>query len=160
VTANQKHASSERHYTRQELTYKKSTKDYAPFHTKNRKQYHAYITAVYVRGLRRKTMLPINRLCDLAHQNAVCKGFWEKEIPFNQQIAHIKHELSEALLEYTHGHKYKEIYYEDGKPCGVPIELADCIILIMSTCGRYGIDLEKAIEIKMEYNKTRPYLHK
>jgi NTP pyrophosphatase (non-canonical NTP hydrolase) len=45
------------------------------------------------------------------------------------------------------------------KPCGIPTELADCIIRIADTCGRYGIDLEKALKIKMEYNKLRPYKH-
>lgn len=37
--------------------------------------------------------------------------------------------------------------------------MADCIIRICDTCGKYGIDLEKAIEIKMSYNKNRPYKH-
>ena len=48
---------------------------------------------------------------------------------------------------------------EYGKPEGIPIELADAIIRICDTCGQYGIDLDRAIRLKMEYNKTRPYKH-
>jgi NTP pyrophosphatase (non-canonical NTP hydrolase) len=48
---------------------------------------------------------------------------------------------------------------EHGKPEGIPIELADVIIRICDTCGQYGIDLDRAIRLKMEYNKTRPYKH-
>ena len=45
------------------------------------------------------------------------------------------------------------------KPEGVAVELADCMIRILDYCGRTGIDIEEAIRIKHEYNKTRPYRH-
>jgi NTP pyrophosphatase (non-canonical NTP hydrolase) len=45
------------------------------------------------------------------------------------------------------------------KPEGIAIELADCIIRILDYCGHAGIDIEEAIRIKHEYNKTRPYRH-
>jgi hypothetical protein len=45
------------------------------------------------------------------------------------------------------------------KPEGIPIELADCIIRIFDYCGKEGINIEEAIRIKHEYNKTRPYRH-
>ena len=45
------------------------------------------------------------------------------------------------------------------KPEGVAVELADCVIRIMDYCGHAGIDIEEAIRIKHEYNKTRPYRH-
>lgn len=47
----------------------------------------------------------------------------------------------------------------DPKPEGIAIELADAVIRILDYCGHVGIDIEKAIEIKHEYNKTRPYKH-
>lgn len=62
----------------------------------------------------------------------------------------------------------EEILYADGKACekyerrkpeGVAVELADCMIRILDYCGRAGIDIEEAIRIKHEYNKTRPYRH-
>ncbi len=45
------------------------------------------------------------------------------------------------------------------KPEGVAVELADCVIRILDYCGHTGIDLEEAIRIKHEYNKSRPYRH-
>lgn len=45
------------------------------------------------------------------------------------------------------------------KPEGVAVELADCVIRILDYCGHAGIDLEEAIRIKHEYNKSRPYRH-
>lgn len=104
--------------------------------------------------------MSINRLCDLAHQNAKVHGWWEEERSFAEQIALMHSELSEALEEYRDNKDMKEVYFENQtKPCGIPIELADTVIRIFDTCGRYGIDLAEAIRIKMEYNKTRPYKH-
>ena len=45
------------------------------------------------------------------------------------------------------------------KPLGVPTELADVVIRIGDFCGKYGIDLERAIRIKQAYNRTRPARH-
>ena len=75
------------------------------------------------------------------------------------QFANFHAEISEAWEEYRKGKGLDEVYYVDGKPEGVPIELADCIIRMMDTCEQYNIDIETAIRIKMEYNETRPYRH-
>lgn len=47
----------------------------------------------------------------------------------------------------------------DKKPEGIAIELADCMICVLDYCGHAGIDIEQAIRIKHEYNKSRPYRH-
>lgn len=47
----------------------------------------------------------------------------------------------------------------NGKPEGIPIELADVIIRVLDYCGYAGIDIDAAISQKHEYNKTRPYRH-
>lgn len=53
-----------------------------------------------------------------------------------------------------------ETYYrEDGKPEGIPSELADTVICIMDMCGYYGIDLEAMLVEKAEFNKSRSYRH-
>ena len=102
----------------------------------------------------------INDLCKEAHQNSVNHGFWKEDRNFGEIIALMHTELSEAFEEYRHGRKINETYYEeDGKPCGIPSELADEIIRIFDFCGGNNIDLEKIILEKMEYNKTRPYKH-
>lgn len=44
-------------------------------------------------------------------------------------------------------------------PEGIPIELADVVMRILDFCETNGIPLYQAIEIKMNYNKTREYRH-
>ena len=62
--------------------------------------------------------------------------------------------------EYRNGHAATETYYrKDGKPEGIPSELADVIIRIFDYCGYAGIDIEKANKEKHEFNESRPYRH-
>ncbi|MYX21982.1 hypothetical protein GTY77_18230 [Streptomyces sp. SID8380] len=123
-------------------------------------------------------MKTINELVQEAHQNAVSKGWWEGDRSFGELIALMHSELSEALEDYRNGKAVNKVWYEYkeedgeisrvsgfirngvlGKPCGIPSELADVVIRVFDTCGRYGIDLERIIEEKMEYNATRPQRH-
>lgn len=121
------------------------------------------------------------------HENAVAHGWWDEERSFPEVIALIHSELSEALEEYRDGKA--PLYFADnkckgsggkcvpdaadecpndpikcgaferGKPEGIAVELADAIIRILDYCGYAGIDIEEAIALKHEYNKTRPYRH-
>lgn len=86
-------------------------------------------------------------------------------------------ELSEALEEFRDGgmnpesflwtdfrmdHETKSRQFEFNpgrKPEGIAAEFADVIIRIADTCQHSGIPLEKAIEAKMTYNRTRPHKH-
>ena len=38
-------------------------------------------------------------------------------------------------------------------------EIADAFLRLMDLCGEYGIDIEKHIQMKAEYNKLRPNKH-
>lgn len=117
-------------------------------------------------------MKTINQLVQEAHQNAVSKGWWDEERSFGEVIALIHSEASEALEDYRNGSLPTEEWYQhkaygarstqlthEDKPCGIPSELADIVIRVFDACGRYGIDLEKAINEKMAYNATRPQRH-
>jgi NTP pyrophosphatase (non-canonical NTP hydrolase) len=72
-------------------------------------------------------------------------------------LANIHGEVSEALECVRDGYV---IGYQTGeKPEGLPSELADIVIRVADLCGHLGINLERAIEVKMQYNATRPHKH-
>jgi len=81
-----------------------------------------------------------------------------KDKSFGECIALVHSELSEALEEYRSGRE-TTWYAEDGKPEGIDIELADAVIRIMDMCEQFGIDLQSAMMVKHEFNKTRSYRH-
>lgn len=105
-------------------------------------------------------VMEINEFADEVHKNAVEHGWWEQERGFGELIALCHSELSEALEEYRAGHKPDETYRRsDGKPEGIPSELADVIIRILDMCSFYKIDIGSMLDEKHNYNKSRPYKH-
>lgn len=100
------------------------------------------------------------------HENAVAHGWWEEgNRNIGEQIALMHSELSEALEEWRKNKDLETVYYNvelgtvSSKPEGFGVELADCVIRIMDTCFKCGIDLEEMIALKHKYNLTRPYRH-
>tara|TARA_B100000945_G_C20219122_1_gene519747 strand:+ start:101 stop:424 length:324 start_codon:yes stop_codon:yes gene_type:complete len=102
--------------------------------------------------------MDINKLIEKSHDIAISKGWWDQEREIPELIALIHSELSEALEEYRVSENL-DIRYENNKPEGFVVELADVLIRIFDLSGKYKIDLKKALETKLKYNETREYRH-
>jgi len=123
--------------------------------------------------------LTIRELIRESHQTAVEKGWWKPyDRNMGEQVALFHSELSEFFEDIRVGCQPYEFWFVDAngvkiecgqtitgrpaeplKPCGPAVELADLFIRVADTCGRYGIDLEGALRLKLAYNKTRPFRH-
>ena len=120
--------------------------------------------------------LTITELVTDSHERSKRKGWWDdclnrlpdgsREIRYETVVARIPEklalvhsEVSEALEDYREGALATKIQYGDKKPCGFPSELADICIRVFDLAGALGIDLEKEIRLKAEFNETRPVRH-
>lgn len=92
------------------------------------------------------------------HQIAVSKGWYDPPKPTSDGLLMIHSEVSEAT-EDLRVNKMQTTFRHDGKPEGFPSELADIVIRVFDTAEYLGIDLEREIRIKSDFNRTRPYRH-
>lgn len=115
--------------------------------------------------------MKINEMAEAAHKLATEKGFWDDmdvalavpgidrdavELAFyGQKVALIGEELGEltsALRKPGQCEKIPEMTGEEE-------EVADIVIRLMDYCVRRGIDLERVIRLKHEFNAGRPFKH-
>lgn len=99
----------------------------------------------------------LSELSKEIHENAVSHGWWDEPRNLLEIAALCHSELSEAVEEYRVGRPF--VYQEGGKPEGIAVEMADCIIRILDWFGHEGLDVDAIIREKMEYNRGRPYKH-
>lgn len=120
------------------------------------------------------------------HENAVNHGFWNPKMEFNTALMLIVGEIAEAMEEHRAGHPMEwhecpvfksatctnnngACEYLQGLPCsvnvdkckpeGIAVEMADALIRILDWFGSEGLDVERIVCEKHEYNKSRPYKH-
>ena len=106
----------------------------------------------------------LNELSKTIHEDNCKKGFYDTEVTISQQIVLIHSELSEAIeADRKGGYAPKELIasgdFEKLIKNTFEDEIADSIIRLLDLCGHRNIDIEKHINMKLEYNKKREYKH-
>ena len=122
----------------------------------------------------------LNRSAQIIFQNNKEKGFWDKERNVGELLMLVTSELGEAmeahrkskfsqhrnfdkLVEegYTWGDSeisYQSVFQRDIKDT-FEDEIADSVIRLLDLSAGLGIDLEKHINAKVQFNKLRERLH-
>lgn len=90
--------------------------------------------------------MDINKFAEMAHDNAVRKGWWSANDRITDKLLMIHSEVSEAVDNYRHDLDMTE-------------ELADVLIRTMDLMFAFNIDIESALLAKHEKNTKRGYRH-
>ena len=97
-----------------------------------------------------------NKLAKEIYKNAVEHDFWKGEVNDGERMALIHAEVSEALSALREGNPSSNQIIEYTR---AEEELADTVIRIMDYCFGKDLDIAGAILAKIEYNKSREYMH-
>lgn len=96
------------------------------------------------------------KVAEKVHEIAEEQGFAYKSRNIAEVIAHAHSELSEAF-ECLRLHDEADKDIKD--MTGVEVQLADVLGILMGMEISYGLKISEALLKKMEFNKTRGYLH-
>ena len=115
--------------------------------------------------------MTLNELAAAAHNNAKEKGFYDNPLRVGELLMLAVSELGEAMEAHRKGIFCDANAFENIEKYGVKDafeecikdrfedEIADTIIRLLDLSGFLGIDIEKHVTLKMEFNSTRPRLH-
>lgn len=105
----------------------------------------------------------LNDLATLCYDIAEANGWHDTPREFGTVLMLVVTEVAEAMEAWRNGDDdsvvSKEFITDDGKPEGVPSEMADILIRVLHICAIYGIDIREAMKQKMAYNAGRSYRH-
>ena len=127
----------------------------------------------------------LNELAQEIYENSAAHGWHSEKRSFGDIAALAHSEISEALEEFRNGmpmeyHICKLVRNEDNpkdriagkcddcsplcenymkKNEGIAVELIDCVIRIFDYLASEGIDIDRVMREKMDYNKTRSWRH-
>ena len=97
-----------------------------------------------------------NKKAKKIYKNAVNHGFWKDEVNDGERMALIHAEISEALEALREGNPSSNKIMEFSN---LEEELADAVIRIMDYAFGKDLDVAGAILAKIEYNKSRIFMH-
>lgn len=112
----------------------------------------------------------LNELSKAAYDNAKSKGFHAKDgdivSDYARWTVNLHGEVSElweaarknALFDSCDKHQSMVELFQDSLTCEEE-ELADIIIRVLDSAGARGINIGRAVLLKMAYNATRPHMH-
>ncbi|MBP7533852.1 MAG: hypothetical protein KA783_05360 [Chitinophagales bacterium] len=120
----------------------------------------------------------LNQASSLIHQNNKAKGFWDKERNIGELLMLVTSELGEAMeahrkSKFANWENYDKlrlqlgnnpntldtVSFEEHIKDTFEDEIADAVIRLLDLAAGLGIDLEKHVSSKVQYNETRPILH-
>jgi NTP pyrophosphatase (non-canonical NTP hydrolase) len=127
-----------------------------------------------------KLVKGLNESANIIFENNKAKGFWDKERNKGEMLMLVVSELGEAM-EAIRKDRYADTYridelladgcnWENSTSSILNVfnrdikdtfedEIADAIIRLLDMSAGLGIDIEKHINAKVNYNTTRPLKH-
>ena len=103
---------------------------------------------------------PLNELGNEIHDWSKRQGFYDRSYNFGEHLMLIVSEAAEALEDFRAGSMTHVTSHDiNGKPIGIPSELADIIIRVLDTMTYLGINIDAVVREKINYNKTRPRMN-
>lgn len=104
----------------------------------------------------------LNELAKRIYEFNVAKG-WHSEAPdLAKFLMNLHSEISELWEAWRNGNLTdpcdKAAKMEEPLTC-LEEELADIQIRTLDTAYKFGVDMDRAVRVKMAYNATRPHRH-